>query len=113
MDEQRKLEKRTNELALLKNEVALELENLEGENNKIDKLNEEIKNRIRKDEERLEIQRNELGSLEAEQRELTHFILEENEKISDIKEKNKSFGTNILDKKSASNLFYREIFSGF
>ena len=49
------MEEKLKEITKKKVEISLELENLEGENNKIDKLNEEIKNRIKKDQERLDL----------------------------------------------------------
>lgn len=72
---------------------------MEGENNKIDKLNEEIKNRIKKDQERLDIQKQELETLEANQGELNNYIVEENNNISGIKSKNKSLSNQIKEMK--------------
>lgn len=77
----------------------MELDTLEGENNKIDKLNEEIKNRIKKDQERLDIQKQELETLEANQGELNNYIVEENNNISGIKSKNKSLSNQIKEMK--------------
>jgi chromosome segregation ATPase len=87
------------EIKKKKNKITLELDTLEGENNKIDKLNEEIKNRIKKDQERLDIQKQELETLETSQAELNNYIMEENSNISGIKSKNKILSNQIKEMK--------------
>lgn len=71
------------------NEITLELENLEGENNKIDKLNEEIKNRIKKDQERLSIQKLEQEEHEHKQRKINSEIMHRSKNIMELQAQKK------------------------
>lgn len=100
IDDKRKADINLKNLAKSNNELNNDLETLDNENYKMKNLNDEIRNRIRKDEERLDIQKEELVNLE-KSRKVNELQIEElNESIEEISEKSKSLNLKINEKKN-------------